>query len=113
MSDLMLIGVLRMPMDDAGPLDVFQYVARGRQAADRIEADAAEIERLRAQVAALEVDAGRYRLIREEMSIERGIDSKGKRGLMAWWTGIGVESGSDEHIDAAIDAALAARKGEA
>lgn len=47
MSDVMLLGVLRMPMDNAGPLDVFQYVARGRQAADRIEADAKEIERLR------------------------------------------------------------------
>ena len=46
MSDLMLLGVLRMPMDDADPLAVAQYVARGRQAAD-------EIERLRAEAAGL------------------------------------------------------------
>lgn len=50
MSDLMLIGVLRMPMDNASPLDVFQYVARGRQAADQIEADEKELDRQRVQI---------------------------------------------------------------
>lgn len=49
MSDTMLLGVLRMPMDPAtaGPLEIMQYVARGQEAADRIEADACEIEYLR------------------------------------------------------------------
>ncbi len=68
MSDLMLIGVLRMPMDDPDPLDVFQYVSRGRQAADRIEADAAEIAALRAEVAGLREDAQRYRWLRNKQA---------------------------------------------
>jgi hypothetical protein len=49
MSDVMLLGVLRMPVPY--PVDAMwlhQFVDRARQAADRIEADAAEIERLRA-----------------------------------------------------------------
>lgn len=48
MSDLMLLGVLRMPVPY--PVDAMwlhQLVDRARQAADRIEADADEIERLR------------------------------------------------------------------
>ena len=57
----MRIGVLRMPMDDASPLDVLQYVARGRQAADRIEADAAEIAALRAEVVGMRKFAGDMR----------------------------------------------------
>ncbi len=68
----------------------------------------AELAKLRAEVAGLRADAERYRYIRDDISIEHGVKMDGKRGLMAWWTGIGVASGSDEHIDAAIDAA---RKG--
>lgn len=57
MSDMMLIGVLRMPLpDNPDPLTLHQFIDRARQAADRIEADAAliaqqaqEIERLKAQ----------------------------------------------------------------
>ena len=48
MSDVMLLGVLRMQV--LYPTDAMwlhQFVDRARQAADRIEADAAEIERLR------------------------------------------------------------------
>ncbi len=52
MSDVMLLGVLRMPMPDyaSGPdaLAWLQLRDRARQAADRIEADGAEIARLRA-----------------------------------------------------------------
>ena len=54
MSDLMLLGVLRMPLPQdcaclSNPLSqVAQFVARGRQAADVIEQQAAQIERLRA-----------------------------------------------------------------
>ena len=51
MSDVMLLGVLRMPMpDNPDPLTLRQFVDRARQAADRIEADATEIEHLRAEV---------------------------------------------------------------
>lgn len=52
MSDLMLLGVLRMPIDpNSGPVALTQFFARAREAADRIESDAAEIERLRAALA--------------------------------------------------------------
>ena len=49
MSDVMLIGVLRMPPDcwRDYPLDVKQRHAFYIEAANRIEADADEIERLR------------------------------------------------------------------
>ena len=48
MSDVMLLGVLRMPLPSpVDPLTLAQFVGRARQAASRIEADAAEIERLR------------------------------------------------------------------
>ena len=62
-------------------------------------ADAAEIERLRAQVAALEGDAGRYRWLRAgnyNFAVARSILNDTPWG-----------------IDASIDRQLAARKGEA
>lgn len=45
MSDVMLLGVLRMPVEYVGgPLSpIAQLVCRAREAADRIEADAATI----------------------------------------------------------------------
>lgn len=45
MSDVMLLGVLRMPVEYVGgPLSpIAQLVGRAREAADRIEADAATI----------------------------------------------------------------------
>lgn len=45
MSDVMLLGVLRMPIEYVGgPLSpIAQLVVRAREAADRIEADAATI----------------------------------------------------------------------
>lgn len=48
MSDVMLLGVLRMPIDDYGDLTLIQFIDRAREAADRIEKDASELERLRA-----------------------------------------------------------------
>lgn len=61
MSDTMLLGVLRMPIDDLPPLSpLAQLVDRAREAADRIESDAAEIKRLRAEVEALRADAQRW-----------------------------------------------------
>lgn len=56
MSDIMLLGVLRMPMDPAtvGPIEIMQYVARGQEAADRIEADEVKIRSLQDHVARLE-----------------------------------------------------------
>ncbi|MFY7866913.1 hypothetical protein [Roseateles sp.] len=55
------MGVLRMPIDYVGgPLSpmspMSQLVARAREAADRIESDAAEILRLRAKLAAAVAD---------------------------------------------------------
>ncbi len=50
MSDVMLLGVLRMPMpDEPDTLTLRQFVSRAREAADRIEADADELARLRAK----------------------------------------------------------------
>lgn len=47
MSDLMLLGVLRMPLgDDPDPLAVWQLAQRAREAADTIEALTAENARL-------------------------------------------------------------------
>ena len=37
MSDTVLLGVLRMPIDEPDFLTLKQFVDRGRQAADRIE----------------------------------------------------------------------------
>ncbi|WP_062560382.1 hypothetical protein [Paracoccus aminovorans] len=52
MSDVMLLGVLRMPYDMAmhDELSRLQFHSRGAEAADRIEADEAELSRLRAEV---------------------------------------------------------------
>ena len=97
MSDLMLLGVLRMPMDDADPLAVAQYVARGRQAAD-------EIERLRAEVAGLREDAEAARQVMRSVRVFVTSREKIKHPEGTEWFDSAVT---------AIDAALAARKGEA
>ena len=59
-------------------------------------------EELRAQVAALEVDAGRYRWLRENQHPQVMHPSC-----------YGMGNAMREHLDTAIDAALAARKGAA
>jgi hypothetical protein len=76
-----------------------------------------EITRLRAQVAALEGDAGRYRWLREHVSGHRAVSSA-RPATFAFpgpmvLTPLGdIMRGSvAQHLDAAIDAALAARKG--
>lgn len=57
MSDVMLLGILRMPIpDDPDPLTLRQLRSAALRAADRIEADAREIERLREQLRLLEAD---------------------------------------------------------
>lgn len=52
MSDLMLLGVLRMPygMAMGGEIARIQFYERAQQAADRIEQDAARIEQLEAEL---------------------------------------------------------------
>jgi hypothetical protein len=52
MSDDMLLGVLRMPIDLAMSTDLArtQYWFRGQEAADRIEADARLIEELQKKI---------------------------------------------------------------
>lgn len=50
MSDTMLLGVLRMPVDDHSDLSLVQFIGRAREAADRIEMDAAHIAELEATV---------------------------------------------------------------
>ncbi|MDV6318765.1 hypothetical protein [Chromohalobacter sp. HP20-39] len=58
MSDTMLLGVLRMPVDDHGDIHLMQLIERAREAADRIEVDAKVIaeERKRADALAAHVD---------------------------------------------------------
>ena len=53
MSDVMLLGVLRMPVNENDPMCMAQFVSRAREAADRIESDADEITRLQAENEAL------------------------------------------------------------
>jgi hypothetical protein len=68
MSDVMLLGVLRMPMpDEPDTMTLRQFVSRARQAACRIEADADELaelrtecERLRAALAKANEQAERF-----------------------------------------------------
>lgn len=56
MSDLMLLGVLQMPIEMvmSDSLSTIQYIHRGHEAAQRIKADAAAIEAAHARIAALE-----------------------------------------------------------
>lgn len=84
MSDLMLLGVLRMPPElwNDSPLDIRQRHSRYIEAAARIESDAAELEALRhdlersmenhnatlAELAALRGDALRYRTLRDKLT---------------------------------------------
>jgi chromosome segregation ATPase len=66
MGDTMLLGVLRMPMDNPSSLELMQFVSTAREAADRIETDRAEIERLKGRL------HGREVLIdRQQAEIER------------------------------------------
>lgn len=67
-----------------------------------------EIERLRAEVAGLREDAGRYRHMRNNSQFQ----SRNGPGLY-WYLPRGLQGEEGEQLDAAIDAALAARKGEA
>ena len=69
---------------------------------------AAEIADLRAQVAALEVDAGRYRHMRNNSQFQ----SRNGPGLY-WYLPRFGQGDKGEQLDAAVDAALAARKGAA
>ena len=75
--------------------------ARAHAAAVSAAKDA-EIERLRAEVAGLREDAERYREWKRAF----------REGECALWNAL-CEGQSDAEHDAAIDAALAARKGEA
>ena len=54
MSDTMLLGVLRLPITDYPDLITLrQFVAAAKEAADRIEQDAAKIGELEAELAGL------------------------------------------------------------
>lgn len=67
-----------------------------------------EIEHLRAEVAGLREDAERYRHMRNNSQFQ----SRNGPGLY-WYLPRGLQGEEGEQLDAAIDAALAARKGEA
>ena len=60
MSDAMLLGVLRMPVNENDPLFMGQFVSRAREAANRIESDAREITTLRQQLEQAEARVAEY-----------------------------------------------------
>ena len=69
MSDVMLLGVLRMPMDfPFDELTHIQVVSRCREAADRIESDTRRIEDLERQLAECQQDAQRYQFIYDQVT---------------------------------------------
>ncbi len=73
MSDVMLLGVLRMPWDTKGDLELIQIQSRMHQAADRIEAD-------RDRIADLEAKLARYtRLSESGESLGGELDEREKR----------------------------------
>jgi hypothetical protein len=75
MSDLMLLGILRMPLDmvEGDPLTLMQFVQCANGAADRIEADAKIIEQLREdlQAAKLLAHANGEMFMAEKIDNER------------------------------------------
>ena len=103
MSDLMLCGMLRMPLElhlaDAafGPPQLQQ---RMLEAADELEKRADRIAELARENEALRKDAERYRWLRS-----RDLDAIDKGGVFAGMTPRNVVL-NEEHLDAAIDAAL-------
>ena len=100
MSDLMLLGILRMPMPEVpNPDEVVaytQFVSTARQAAARIE----ELER---ELAEAKRDAERYRWLRNRHY---------KGGMLGVWRetkeGVAIVDGwlSGAELDKAIDAAM-------
>ena len=63
MSDIMLLGILRMPFDLAlsTPIAQIQYYQRGVQAADEIEKLRAEVDRLTDELDATRAEMERLR----------------------------------------------------
>lgn len=101
MSDVMLLGVLRMPMDNPDPMTLRQFVARARQAACRIEADSDEIDELRAECEALRKDAERYRWIRDSQHYWEDA------GIVRLCAGPDFDRAMDDELDAIIDKEMA------
>ncbi|MCW3675435.1 hypothetical protein [Burkholderia cenocepacia] len=103
MSDLMLLGILRMPdASIAGDCAGFmQFVSAARGAADRIESDAKIIEQLRAELEAAAADTDRLDWIMRELS------GKALRQISVVYS-----DASLPEFRRAIDAALAQRQGE-
>lgn len=95
MSDLMLLGVLRMPLELHLADDVFgppQLQSRMLQAADELERRADRIAELERENEALRKDADRYEYAKRNPTV-----------MFERWEPIPL---SPEEIDAAIDAAL-------
>ena len=116
MSDLMLLGILRMPENliEGDALSLMQFVQAARGAADRIESDAKIIDKLRAELeaaAADKRDAERYRFLKRQARSDPKMN-----GQHVWYSipmrnpNGGTLTGNT--LDDAIDAALAQRQGE-
>lgn len=78
MSDVMLLGVLRMPQELlTSELSLLQFIDRARQAADRIEDDAERIEALKrdAKIANARADQAEGRVIELELELEKRLSA--------------------------------------
>jgi hypothetical protein len=115
MSDIMLLGVLRMPFEMAMSDDLsrLQFHERARKAADRIEADAELIAQLQAENAALRAERDAIRRDAERLDfIEYNPDavvrSRGYLGAPDSWSWRDEnKSGHDApSLRDAIDAAM-------
>ena len=83
MSDLMLLGVLRMPFNTNGDLHLMQLAGRCHDAADRIESDTRRIAELETRVNELD-DGGQkaQRIATLEAENQRLIEM-----ISAWYEG--------------------------
>ena len=132
MSDLMLLGILRMPENsiEGDALSLMQFVQAARGAADRIEFDTQLIEKLRAELeaaAADKRDAERWRAVRDTLSgaVGAGIEVNdehpvyqepvpGEEVRIFWYphTPVGFCEVHGSTLNGAADELIAQRQGE-
>lgn len=77
MSDMMLIGSLRCPINDHNDIQVMQLMSRAREAADKIEADILRIITLEQNIKKLEAFWEQSREI-DKMNFEKYVWNNAK-----------------------------------
>lgn len=104
LSDTMLVGVLRMPVETYGTIHLFQFVQRAREAADRIEQYSEKLTRLKAENERLLDD-----LIAAETRLELWV-SDGSKVAIGDLDGIGCRDETIKILQNNNDALLADAK---